>query len=408
MLQYYILKQGRKKKTEFPQLPINNCFSINQRFLLDVDPPSCFSAKRNLRGVIFANRFGTLKNLHTMTANGIAIPSRGSKMAIEPLSASSLNGKVELFGKSTIPPADAPLYVSKFVNHLMSSGKKGVAIALFVTSLRLFLKELQQDKRVDTFGRSSMRFEDAAFSTPSMESTLKSLVSTNFLSLLQRPGKNLLGLGFFPPSPPINNHKVPFLFESRKNKILRAIPSLARKLSVTEEPEVREADISAISSRSVLYCQEQLPTRNRSVMNGKSRNTISLQSLINQRVMPVGLGSHPESKRAQFLRSSSLLSCLESALGNVEPNLEIRKKKISGITRQIPCIVSKSRGEGLAIRWVINAAQGRRRKESQSFPKSLAEELVNAYYKKGEPRQKRDSLHKLAESNRSFLRYRWW
>jgi small subunit ribosomal protein S7 len=106
--------------------------------------------------------------------------------------------------------------------------------------------------------------------------------------------------------------------------------------------------------------------------------------------------------------SPSLIICLEQALINVEPSLEVRKKKIAGITRQIPSTLSKSRGQGLAIRWIVESARGRRRKEGKRFSECLAEELVSAYHKKGEPRQKRDALHKLAESNRSFLRYRWW
>ena len=389
----YILKLSRRQKIEPLQSPNNNCFAINRGVLLNVDFPSCFSAK---------------KNLHTTTSNSIIAPSRGSRMVIEPSPTFVLDSKTTFFEKSTTSSGDTPSYVSKFINYLMTSGKKGVAIALFVTCLRLFLKELQEDKRIDALGRGSIRFEDSASPVSSKELALESLVSTKSLFLLRKPGKNLLGLDFFPVSPVVDNYKVPFLLESRKNKILQAIPPLARKKGVTEKLEVREADRSVMSSRFVLYCQGPFSTKNRFITNDETNNAISLQSFVNQRVMFVGLGSHGESKKEQFSRFLPLLSCLESALKNVEPNLEIRKKKIAGITRQIPCIVSKSRGQGLAIRWVIDAAQEKRRRESKSFSKSLAEELVNAYHKRGEPRQKRESLHKLAESNRSFLRYRWW
>ena len=389
----YILKLNKRQKTEPTQSANNNCFAINRRVLLNVDSPRCFSAK---------------KNLHTMNSSGIATRSRGSGMVIEPSPTFSPNDKATFFDKSTTFSGDTPSCVSKFINYLMTSGKKGVAIALFVTCLRLFLKELREDKKIDGLGRGNIRFEDSASPVLSKEFPLESLVSTKSLSLLQKPGKNLLGLDFFPLSLAADNYKVPFLLESRKGKILQAIPSLAKKIGVTGKLEIREADIPAMSSRFVLYCQGPFSTINRFIMNGESSDAISLQSFVNQRVMSVGLGSHKELRKPQFSRFLPLLSCLEFALKNVEPNLEIRKKKIAGITRQIPCIVSKSRGQGLAIRWVINAAQERRRRENKSFSKSLAEELVNAYHKRGEPRQKRDSLHKLAESNRSFLRYRWW
>ena len=121
-----------------------------------------------------------------------------------------------------------------------------------------------------------------------------------------------------------------------------------------------------------------------------------------------GLAGQSTTNDYQHCPSPSLINCLEQALINVEPSLEVRKKKIAGITRQIPSTLSKSRGQGLAIRWIVESARGRRRKEGKRFSECLAEELVSAYHKKGEPRQKRDALHKLAESNRSFLRYRWW
>jgi small subunit ribosomal protein S7 len=349
-----------------------------------------------------------------MTNSSITTPFQNSKIVIKSLclqrklhaslSTFSLNDKATLFEESIIPSGDSPSCVNKFVNYLMTSGKKGVAIALFAVSMRLFLKELRQDDRISGSER------DSTIASPilSKKSSLESLLSTKSLFLLQKPSKNLLGLDFFAPSPTIDNYKKPFLFKSRKNGTLKAIPCFARKAGITEKPEVQEADISTALSRLVFYCQGPLSIRNRSIMSDKSSNVKSLQSFKNQRMMPLGLGSYRESRKAQFSLSLPLLNCLESALENVEPNLEIRKKKIAGITRQIPCMVSKSRGQGLAIRWVINAAQERRRRESQSLAKSLAEELINAYYKRGEPRQKRDSLHKLAESNRSFLRYRWW
>ena len=104
----------------------------------------------------------------------------------------------------------------------------------------------------------------------------------------------------------------------------------------------------------------------------------------------------------------SIKGFVKDAISNVKPSLETRKKKIAGITRHVPSIVSPSRGEGLAIRWVLAAAKEKQRKGGKTFSKCLSDELLDAYLKRGEARQKRDSLHKLAESNRSYVRYRWW
>ena len=104
----------------------------------------------------------------------------------------------------------------------------------------------------------------------------------------------------------------------------------------------------------------------------------------------------------------SIKGFVKDAISNLKPSLETRKKKIAGITRHVPSIVSPSRGEGLAIRWVLAAAKEKQRKGGKKLSKCLSDELLDAYLKRGEARQKRDSLHKLAESNRSYVRYRWW
>jgi small subunit ribosomal protein S7 len=106
--------------------------------------------------------------------------------------------------------------------------------------------------------------------------------------------------------------------------------------------------------------------------------------------------------------TSSIKGFVKDAISNVKPSLETRKKKIAGITRHVPTIVSPSRGEGLAIRWVLAAAKEKQRKGGKELATCLSDELLDAYLKRGEARQKRDSLHKLAESNRSYVRYRWW
>lgn len=107
-------------------------------------------------------------------------------------------------------------------------------------------------------------------------------------------------------------------------------------------------------------------------------------------------------------RRRSIKGFVKDAISHIKPSLETRKKKIAGITRHVPSVVSPSRGEGLAIRWLLAAARERHRKGGKGIAKCLSDELLDAYFKRGEAKQKRDSLHKLAESNRSYIRYRWW
>ena len=96
------------------------------------------------------------------------------------------------------------------------------------------------------------------------------------------------------------------------------------------------------------------------------------------------------------------------AIENVKPSVEVRKVRKGGITYQVPAIIPKKRQETLAIRWIIDAAKNRKKNSKTRFAECLALELTEASKKFGKPRQKRDELHKLAESNRAYIRFRWW
>lgn len=99
---------------------------------------------------------------------------------------------------------------------------------------------------------------------------------------------------------------------------------------------------------------------------------------------------------------------LLQAIDNVKPSVEVRKVRKGGITYQVPAIIRKKRQETLAIRWIIDAAKKRKKNSKTRFAECLALELTEASKKFGKPRQKRDELHKLAESNRAYIRFRWW
>jgi ribosomal protein S7 len=96
------------------------------------------------------------------------------------------------------------------------------------------------------------------------------------------------------------------------------------------------------------------------------------------------------------------------AIDNVKPNLEVRKVRIAGTTYLVPAIIPKKRQQTLAIKWLVESARSRKRGTNGSFAESLANELIDAFMKQGQARQKRDDLHKLAEVNRAYTRYRWW
>ncbi|KAH0446722.1 hypothetical protein IEQ34_024444 [Dendrobium chrysotoxum] len=69
---------------------------------------------------------------------------------------------------------------------------------------------------------------------------------------------------------------------------------------------------------------------------------------------------------------------------------------------------SKDRQQTLAIRWILGAAFKRRISYRISLEKCSFAEILDAYRKRGIARQRRENLHGLASTNRSFAHFRWW
>jgi len=98
------------------------------------------------------------------------------------------------------------------------------------------------------------------------------------------------------------------------------------------------------------------------------------------------------------------LKIFEKAVENVKPLLETRTRRVGGANYQVPVEVRPERQISLAIKWIINAARSRHEK---TMVERLANELWDAYNKKGAAIKKRDDTHKMAEANRVFAHYRW-
>jgi small subunit ribosomal protein S7 len=114
-------------------------------------------------------------------------------------------------------------------------------------------------------------------------------------------------------------------------------------------------------------------------------------------------------KRGYTLDGETSLSTLFSqAVENVTPTLEVRKVRIAGSTYLVPTVLSKKKQTSLALKWIIQSAIQRKKNSKHPFSHCLAEELLDASKKAGLARQKRDDLHRLAEANRAYIRYRWW
>jgi len=94
----------------------------------------------------------------------------------------------------------------------------------------------------------------------------------------------------------------------------------------------------------------------------------------------------------------------EQAMRNVMPVLEVRPRRVGGATYQIPLEVRPARQMSLAMRWILGSARGR---AGRPMAERLAVEIIDAYRQQGSAIKKREDTHKMAESNKAFVHYRW-
>lgn len=106
--------------------------------------------------------------------------------------------------------------------------------------------------------------------------------------------------------------------------------------------------------------------------------------------------------------NSQLFQLIFQAIENVTPSLEVRKVRVKGSTYLVPAVLNKKKQETLALKWLIESAKKRKTNSKFNFSICLADEIFDASRKLGYARQKRDELHRLAQMNRAYIRYRWW
>ena len=92
------------------------------------------------------------------------------------------------------------------------------------------------------------------------------------------------------------------------------------------------------------------------------------------------------------------------ALNNVKPELEVKSRRVGGVTYQVPIEVRPERKLALGIKWIIKYS---RQRNEKSMSGKLAAELLEAQKGTGAAIKKKEDIRKMAESNRAFSHYRW-
>jgi small subunit ribosomal protein S7 len=104
------------------------------------------------------------------------------------------------------------------------------------------------------------------------------------------------------------------------------------------------------------------------------------------------------------LKQGKGMAGFKLALKKLEPEVEVRSRRVGGATYQVPVEVRPVRRQALAIRWLIGAA---RKRSENTMMERLSGEILDVINERGASSKKREEVHKMAEANRAFAHYRW-
>jgi small subunit ribosomal protein S7 len=102
--------------------------------------------------------------------------------------------------------------------------------------------------------------------------------------------------------------------------------------------------------------------------------------------------------------TTSPLEILQRAVDNAKPRIETKARRVGGATYQVPLELPPDRQLALAVRWIVDFADGRK---GQTMKDALAAEILEAYQGQGNAIRKRDEVHKMAQANKAFAHFRW-
>ncbi len=92
------------------------------------------------------------------------------------------------------------------------------------------------------------------------------------------------------------------------------------------------------------------------------------------------------------------------ALENVKPQVEVKSRRVGGANYQVPVEVAPARQVGIALRWLVSFARGRKGK---AMREALASEILDAFNNDGAAVKKKEDTYRMAQANKAFAHYRW-
>ena len=318
------------------------------------------------------------------------------------------------------------ILINKFCNLLMRSGNKTKARALLMESFTLFLRAVTEISTIYSNQQSAPGFvldtgrlsstdpvslrpslsaqhpdakrarhaRRAKQATPQAE---QAHAQHSYLSLL--PVKNVRLTG-----------QLKMEKESQRllslNRVLAAALEKESKQALTPLREAKKKlKIGETEQRPVMINQRFRETRPAShITSDLIGSYVKHNSVMPNIASNAAWGRESQESGKLFIPENILDTIVE----NVRPRIEIRKVRVARATYQVPAQINKSKGQTLALRWIIEFAKKAKLSHKISFPEALAEQLKLALEKQGPVRERRSHLHRLGEANRSYMRYRWW
>nr|YP_635884.1 ribosomal protein S7 [Oltmannsiellopsis viridis]Q20EW1.1 RecName: Full=Small ribosomal subunit protein uS7c; AltName: Full=30S ribosomal protein S7, chloroplastic [Oltmannsiellopsis viridis]ABB81952.1 ribosomal protein S7 [Oltmannsiellopsis viridis] len=98
------------------------------------------------------------------------------------------------------------------------------------------------------------------------------------------------------------------------------------------------------------------------------------------------------------------IKVIEQAVRNATPLVEVKARRVGGSTYQVPLEVSPERGTALAMRWILIACRNR---PGRTMVAKLTNEFIDASNNTGSAIKKRDEVHRMAEANQAFAKFRF-
>jgi small subunit ribosomal protein S7 len=96
------------------------------------------------------------------------------------------------------------------------------------------------------------------------------------------------------------------------------------------------------------------------------------------------------------------LDVFDAALKNISPDVEVKTRRVGGANYQVPIAVMGARKSTLALRWLIESAKQRK---GMPMKEKLAVEIMDAANRTGTAMKKKETVYKMAESNRAFAHF---